>query len=288
MSTNTQFNSTSVDEALSRPETGLGIVLIHGITGTPTEMRPLARHLERLGYRVEVPLVPGHGAGYRELLATTWGDWLGGVRQAVERLARDCSGVVVVGLSAGGLLATLVANEYPEVIGLVLLSLHLGIPGPHITPFDHWAYRTIARVPILRRHWYFVEPPPYGLKDERLQQRITAAIAASRHGETAQFGLFRTYVDTIRQVEALAAHVRRVAPQVQCPTFLLHSVEDTMLSIRNATTMYGLLGAAEKSIRFIGGCDHVMTVDLRKEDIARDVGAFIARLSPPSPIPRMR
>ena len=274
-----EFQSTVVDEAPSRPETGLGVVLIHGITGTPTEMRPLARHLERLGYRVEVPLVPGHGAGYRELLATTWQDWLSGVREAVRQLAMECSGVVIVGLSAGGLLASLVADECPEAVGLVLLSLHLGIPGPHITRFAQWAYRLIARVPILRRHWYFIEPPPYGLKDERLQQRITAAIATSRRGETTQFGLFRTYVDTLRQMDMLEAEVRRAASRIRCPTFMLHSVEDTMLSIRNATAMYGLLGASDKAIRFIAGCDHVMTVDLRKEDVARDVGAFIAHVT---------
>ncbi len=257
----------------------LGVVLIHGITGTPAEMRFLARYLMRLGYRVEVPLISGHGAGYRELLATTWRDWLSGVRQAVQQLSDECSGVVVVGLSAGGLLATLVAEECPAVAGVALLALHLGLPGPHITPLTHWLYRLIARVPILRRHWYFLEPPPYGLKDKRLEQRITAAIAASRHGETAQFGLFRTYVETLRQVDALEARVRQAAPRIQCPTFMLHSLEDTMLSIRNTTDMYGLLGAADKSMRFITGCDHVMTVDLRKADVARDVGDFIGRLS---------
>jgi len=284
MSASTPLPPTLIEEVSSRPETRLGVVLIHGITGTPMEMRPLARHLERLGYRVEIPLIPGHGAGYRELLSTTWQDWLRGVREAVQKLTRECSEVVVVGLSAGGLLATLVADECPEVIGIVLLALHLGIPGPHITPVAQWAYRMIVRVPILRRHWYFLEPPPYGLKDQRLQQRITEAIAASRHGETTQFGLFRTYVETLRQMEMLEAHVRRVAPRIQCPVFLLHSVEDTMLSVDNATTMYGLLGSSDKSIRFIAGCDHVMTVDLRKDDVARDVGTFIARVSSSSSI----
>ena len=282
----TQLQLPPVAEQITRSEAGIGIVLVHGITGTPTEMRPLARHLKHLGYRVEVPLVLGHGAGYRELLATTWRDWLRGVRETVTQLATECSGVVVVGLSAGGLLAALVADECPAVVGLVLLSLHFGIRGPKITRYAHWTSRMISHVPILRRHWYFVESPPYGLKDERLQRRITTAIAASRQGETTQFGLFRTYVDTLRQIYALEAQVRRVAPRIQCPTFMLHSIEDTMLGIRNATAMYGLLGSLDKSIRLIAGCDHVITVDLRKEDVARDVGAFMMRLSPLSPVPQ--
>ncbi len=286
MSDSAQLELPPVAEQITRSEAGIGIVLIHGITGTPAEMRPLARHLKRLGYRVEVPLVLGHGAGYRELLATTWQDWLRGVREVVQQLATECSGVVVVGLSAGGLLAALIADECPEVVGLGLLALHLGIGGSHITRLARWTYPLIANTPILRRHWYFVESPPYGLKDERLQQRITAAIAASHRGETTQFGLFRTYVDTLRQMDALEAQVRRIAPRIQCPTLMLHSVEDTLLSFRNATAMYGLLGSLDKSIRLIAGCDHVITVDLRKEDVARDVGAFIMRLSPLSPVPQ--
>lgn len=60
-----------------------------------------------------------------------------------------------------------------------------------------------------------------------------------------------------------------------------------MFSIRNATVLYSLLGTSDKSIRLITGCDHVMTVDLRKDDVARDVGAFIARLSSTAAIRRM-
>ena len=269
--------------AYTRPD--IGVVLIHGITGTPTEMRPLARHLKQLGYRVEVPLVPGHDAGYRELLATTWRDWLQGMRQAVKQMATECSGVVVVGLSAGGLLAALLADECPEVVGLGLLALHFGIRGPNISDASRVFYKMMALFPILRKKCYFVESPPYGLKDKRLQQHITAAIAASQQGQTSQFGLFRTYVDTLYQMEELEAQVRKVAPGIQCPAFMLHSVEDTMLSARNTAVMYGLIGSRDKYMRFISGCDHVITVDLQKEAVANDVGAFVMRLGAPSFMP---
>ena len=260
-------------------EEGEGIVLVHGITGTPTEMRPLARHLQQLGYRVDRPLLAGHGEGYQEILASTWRDWLASVRSSVERMAAATSQVVVIGLSAGGLLGVLLAEEQPCVSGLALLSVHFGIPGPRISSTDRLLSRLLSCLPILRRHWSFVERPPYGLKDTRLQQRITAAIRDSKRGETAKYGLFRTYAETLHQVYQLEAAARRVMSRVRCPTLMIHSLADTMLSAHNATAVYRLLGSPKKSVILLTDCDHVMTVDLQKHLVAKQVSAFVRQFA---------
>lgn len=279
MSDSTQLELPPAAEKITRSEAGIGIVLIHGVTGTPTEMRPLARHLQRLGYRVEVPLLAGHGVGYREILASTWLDWLASLREAVQQVAATSSQVIVAGLSAGGLLGLLLAGECPQVGGLALLSVHFGIPGSKISRRDYLLSRLLAGLPVLRRHWYFVEHPPYGLKDERLQQRISAAIHASRQGQTDQYGLFRTYAETMHQVYQLEDAARRMASRVHCPTLILHSFEDTMLSVHNATTVYRVIGSADKTMVFLTGCDHVMTVDLQKERVAERVGSFVRHVT---------
>ena len=267
-------------------EESVGVVLIHGITGTPTEMRPLARDLQQRGYQVDVPLLAGHGVGYREILASTWSDWLASVREAIQRMAATRPQVVVAGLSAGGLLGLLAATEQSQVSGLALLSVHFGIPGSRISRTDYVLSHLLSWLPILRRHWYFIEHPPYGLKDERLQQRITAAIEASKRGETDQYGLFRTYAETMHQVYQLQDAARRAAPHVRCPVLLLHSFEDTMLSVHNATTVYQLLGSPDKAVTLLTGCDHVMTVDLQKEAVAQHVGAFVRRVALTAPAPQ--
>ena len=261
------------------PDNNVGVLLLHGITGAPQEMRPLAQHLQGLGYLVETPVLAGHGAGCRELLATTWEDWLAGVRAATDALAAKCSGVVVVGLSAAALLGTLVAVERPSVRGASLLAVHLSHRGDKISRVDYAVWRMIMGIPYLRRHWYFHEHPPYGLKDERLQRVITRAIQSSARGETAKFGLFRTYAETIHQIKLLENAARRVAPLVRCPVQLIHSFEDSMLGINNATEMYGLLGTPDKTVELIIGCDHVITIDLCKQDVARRVEQFVARVT---------
>src|SRR5258706_4365545 len=111
------------------------VLLLHGLTGMPSEMRPLARHLSRLGYRVETPLLPGHGSTHRELLRTTWRDWLAGARRSLAEIAPDSEAVVLAGLSIGALLAVLLAADEdagPQVDGIVLLSTTMRYDGSSI------------------------------------------------------------------------------------------------------------------------------------------------------------
>ena len=257
-----------------------GFLLVHGVTGTPTEMRPLARHLERLGYRVAAPLLSGHGAGHRRLLATTRHDWLDGVRRTFNDLAAACDRVVLVGLCGGGLLNVLLAAERQDVAGVVVLAPDLGFrkPGP-ATPWTRVLLPLAYRTPWLRRHGYWTEGPPYGLKDPRLQQLITKAIAAANAGQTDAYGTFRTYVGTIREMDDLQAEVRRRAGAVRCPALVMHSVEDSLLTIRNATVLYQLLGSRDKAVELLTDCDHVLTMDLQREHVARRIAAFAHRVA---------
>ncbi len=264
--------------AMWRPE-HTGVLLIHGLTGSPTEMAPLAKALRRAGFRTAVPLLAGHGAGHRELLATTWQDWRDGLRRDLRDLAQACDDVVVVGLCVGGLLGALLAAENSYVRGLVCLSPDLGfrVPGP-ATPWTRFLLPIAFRVPWLRHHGYWTQKPPYGLKNPRLQQRIAQAIAASAQGQTQEFGTFRTYVGTMREMTRLSEAVRNSLARVRCPSRIIHSVEDSMFSIRNAMIVYQQLGSPRKELALITGCDHVITVDLRRDDVARRVTGFVTGL----------
>ncbi len=253
-----------------------GVFFIHGLTGSPAEMAPLDKALRRAGYQTVVPLIAGHGAGHRELLATTWQDWHEGLRRDLREFARTYDEVVIVGLCVGGLLGLLLAGE-EKVRGAVALSPDLGlrVRGP-ATPWNRCLLPLAYRVPWLRRHGYWTQKPPYGIKNPRLQQRIAKAVAASIHGQTAEYGTFRTYVGTMLELKRLQRVVVQALPRVDCPALVIHSVEDSMFSIRNATVMYHALGSIRKELALITGCDHVITVDLRKDDVARRVIRFVA------------
>jgi carboxylesterase len=99
-----------------------GVLVLHGFTGNPSSMRPIAEACAEAGHAVEMPRLPGHGTTVDDMLTTSWDDWSGEVEAAYQRLAGRCERVVVAGLSMGGTLTAWVATKHPEVAGIVLIN----------------------------------------------------------------------------------------------------------------------------------------------------------------------
>ena len=109
-------------EAWSAPGGPAGALVVHGFTGNPSSMRPLAEALAAAGFSVELPRLPGHGTNMGDMLETRWDDYAAEVSAAYSRLAARCERVVVVGLSMGGTLACTLAARHPEIAGLVAIN----------------------------------------------------------------------------------------------------------------------------------------------------------------------
>src|SRR5947207_15572 len=88
----------------NRGQHPVGVLLIHGFTGSPPEVRPLGEYLAQQGLVVHGVRLPGHGTRPEDLLAVTWQDWAAHVREALDALHAECETVFVGGLSMGGLL----------------------------------------------------------------------------------------------------------------------------------------------------------------------------------------
>ena len=88
-----------------------GVLLIHGITGTPAHMRLLGEGLRDRGFSVRGICLPGHGGAPEDMLRHTWHDWLLAARQAAREMAGEYRHFSVAGLSMGGVLALLLAEE---------------------------------------------------------------------------------------------------------------------------------------------------------------------------------
>jgi carboxylesterase len=100
----------------------VGVVLSHGFTGTPASMRPWAEHLGAAGYTVRLPRLPGHGTTWQHMNGTTWQEWYAEVEAAYAELSSRCARVFAGGLSMGGSLVTLLAENHPELAGLILVN----------------------------------------------------------------------------------------------------------------------------------------------------------------------
>lgn len=96
-------------------------LLMHGFTGGPYEVMPLAEHLRNQGIHCHVPTLPGHDTDLKGLGVVTWRDWLDAAASEADKLTRQFGEIDVVGFSMGGLISAYLANRFP-VRRLVLLN----------------------------------------------------------------------------------------------------------------------------------------------------------------------
>jgi carboxylesterase len=99
-----------------------GILLIHGLTATTAEVRPLAKCFHDAGFTVSAILLPGHGTSPENLNQTSRKEWIAACEKAYLELKKKCSNIIVGGESAGALLALHLASEYPEIKGIMLYA----------------------------------------------------------------------------------------------------------------------------------------------------------------------
>src|SRR5262245_27456874 len=100
-----------------------GVLLVHGFTGTPFEMRLVGEALARRGLQVLAPLLAGHAGTTEDLRKTGWRDWLASVEQGFDALRARTERVAVCGLSLGGLLTLELARRRgSQVAAIAVLS----------------------------------------------------------------------------------------------------------------------------------------------------------------------
>jgi carboxylesterase len=77
----------------------IGILLVHGFTGSPASMRPWGEFLYSKGYTVRVPLLPGHGTHPEHLNKVKWQEWPAKIEFELSQLKKSCDVVFLIGLS---------------------------------------------------------------------------------------------------------------------------------------------------------------------------------------------
>ena len=63
-----------------------GIILIHGLGGTPTEMKYIGNFLERNGILVKYCTLAGHCSSLENLRSSTYTDWIISVNNCYDEI----------------------------------------------------------------------------------------------------------------------------------------------------------------------------------------------------------
>lgn len=143
----TADNPSSLTEPLRLSGSGpVGLLAVHGFTGSPASMQPVARTLwEKTGAPTSVPLLPGHGTSAADMARSTWDEWSEAVDRAADELRGDCDEIVLLGLSMGGALSLKAASERDDIAHLDLVNPAVFVDNPvaplatAMSPIVRWA-----------------------------------------------------------------------------------------------------------------------------------------------------
>jgi carboxylesterase len=252
-----------------------GVLLSHGITGSPTEMKPLVRRLAAAGFTVSCPALAGHCSTLRELKRTRWTDWYASLEAALLALQERCSTIFVSGLSMGALMALKLAADHPDSVrGVATLSATFFYDGWNVPRFRQRYLLPIAMHSPLRFFYSWHEPAPYGIKDERIRNIIAAVYAGDAAQLPEKYGYSEFPGVTIRETFRLIKAVKRDLGKITAPLLIVHATEDDMATLENARFLAARVGSADVRTFFVDDTYHVLTLDRRKHDIANRVTDF--------------
>lgn len=264
------------------------IVLLHGLTGTPSEFAYIAHYLHhRSKFSVWCPRLVNHGQPLGVLARTRWEDLLDSARACVAeaRAQARASGLplVVGGLSLGAILSLLLAAESPEdIAGVICLSPTLFYDGWNVP----WTHRLIPIVDYtpLKYFAYYREEPPYGLKDESLRGKIAAQyerMSLRDPGNAAALGYAHFPIRLFCEMRHLIAKCIRELPRVVAPLLLVQAENDEATSPRNSRFVYERAGSKQKEAILLRDSYHVVTADLERARVAAEMDRFCRSIAVP-------
>jgi carboxylesterase len=248
----------------------IGVLLIHGLGGSPSEMRFVANGLARAGYTVHCPVLAGHRSA-DDLKAVTWWDWYRSAKRALNQLSRQCETVVVGGLSTGAVLSLLLAARHPEKVHAVTLySPALWLSGSHVP----W-YAPLFRLVMSKRFanlFRFPFPSHVGIKDQRIRDFIRNAISGDQAAPAGAPG------GAVLERRRLASKVMKELGRITQPALIIHSREDDYAGLDNASYLQKKL-AGPVDLTVLDDSYHMVTIDRQRHLVVERTAAFLDRLA---------
>ena len=223
----------------------VGVLLIHGYTGSVVETRPMAAYLAERDLTVRCPLLPGHGTRPEDLTRISWQAWTGEVESALHDLQGCCDAVFVGGLSLGSLLALWLGSEHPEIAGLI-----------PVAPATRVQNRLMPLALLLR---YFFKYNPLGPIDDDDLGDPQAVERSWYYDETPLWGAGEVYL--------LQRKVCRALPQICQPILIFQGRRDAHLHPLAAQELYDAVASADRTLVWLQNSGHNLLIDGERESV---------------------
>jgi carboxylesterase len=268
-----------VDHSFTIGDGRTGLLLIHGLGGTPLELKFVAKGLARAGFTVHCPQLAGHCGDEADLLATDWRDWYATVEVGLDTLRQRCDTVIAGGLSMGAVMALhLAAQRRDEVHGLALYAptlWHDGWAMPWSVFWLRFGILSAIGHRLLARFYSFTEVEPYGIKDPAIRAVVLSAMTS---GDTTRAGILVTPGAAIYQHCELVDVVKRELKSIAAPTVLIQARDDDMASLKNSEHLQRHLRGPVSTV-ILDDSYHIVTVDRQRDLVIEASAAFASGLA---------
>lgn len=225
-----------------------GVLLIHGFSGTAAHMRLIGEELHRQGFTVKGINLPGHGVSMEAMGKTTWQDWLQAAKAAFLELKAECDLVSVGGLSMGGVLTLLLAEQM-DVCCAMPISAPMAVQNKFM-PF--------ARVGSL-----FVKTVYWGNDEHR----------ASLMDMNYHYGYPGFPTKCAAGLAKLIGMARRNLHCITCPVLAVQSRADETISHDSADVIMAGVSSEKKAALWLEKVPHVCTISPEWPKIAKAMAA---------------
>lgn len=231
---------------------GRGILLIHGFTGNPLDLKPMIDHFRGIGYSLSVPLLAGHGKTAEEMRKTKWKDWVRSTEEGYEQLMESgCQTVYAAGLSMGGLLALYLARKH------------------HFRAIATLSSPIIVRDKRMKHaKWlkYFV---PYTARTQKKAPHIEKQIIP----------LPKTPLSCVQSLHELIEDIKKHLPSIQTPIMIAQGVKDETVDPISADYIYKHIGSNYKKIYHYPNSSHIITLDHDRHQLFMDMAHFFEEIT---------
>ena len=244
------------------------VLLFHGLTGSPFELKKYGQFLYNNGYDVYAHCLPGHGDNFEEIYTVTYKDWLEFAFTNFRNLRAKYDNVFVSGLCLGAVLALATAIEFKnEVAGIISLSTTLFLDGWRLP----W-YKILIPVglsTILRFYYNYPECEPHGIKNIKTRNVVKKLLAKGEVGMN-DFPMTGFY-----ELLKLSKYVRKRLKSLFTPILIIHSQEDDITSVKSAKVTYESISSPDKELIILYDSYHMVLYDNEKEFVFNKVFEFI-------------
>jgi carboxylesterase len=229
----------------------VGCLILHGFTGTPQNVRPLADYLARRGLAVSVPRIAGHGTTVQDLDATGPGDWLGTAEQALADLRSRCATVFVAGISLGGTYTLELARRHRDLAGIVVMAAPV---------LDLEALNPVVEDPGRPA----AIPAPWA----------TVGVLVNDLG-AGGITYLEMPLNALERGMGLIKQVRDGLSQVTAPALLIYGDTDQIVDKANGPFVLDQIASTDKRLLPLPDSAHELTLDVDRERIMVEVYDFI-------------